>query len=88
LICKEAGIASLRVHDIRHHFASLAVSNGIDLRVVGQLLGHRDIDSTLVYAHLASAALLKSASRVSSVIDRAMGSNRVRSNRSSGGRHA
>lgn len=71
-ILKKAGIASLRVHDLRHHYASVAVSNGIDLRVVGQLLGHRDIDSTLGYAHLATGTLVKSANRVSALIDRSM----------------
>lgn len=53
-----------QIHDLRHHFASVAVSNGIDIRLVGQPLGHRDIDSTLGYAHLATGALAKSASRV------------------------
>jgi integrase len=72
VILKEAGLSGLRVHDLRHHFASVAVSNGIDIRLVGQLLGHRDIDSTLGYAHLATGALAKSASRVSSIIDRSM----------------
>ena len=71
-IRKEADLGSLRVHDLRHHFASVAVSNGIDIRLVGQLLGHRDIDSTLGYAHLATVALAKSASRVSSIIDRSL----------------
>jgi integrase len=80
-ILKKAGIASLRVHDLRHHYASVAVSNGIDLRVVGQLLGHRDIDSTLGYAHLTTGTLVKSASRVSALIDRSMkgGTGRKRS---------
>jgi integrase len=78
LICNEAGITGLRVHDLRHHFASVAVSNGIDLRIVGQLLGYRDIDSTLGYAHLASAALVQSASRVSGFIDGAMNGGRAR----------
>lgn len=63
-ICKEAEIDGLRVHDLRHHFASVGVSNGVDLRVIGQLLGHHDIDSTLVYAHLATGPLAKSAGRV------------------------
>jgi integrase len=72
VILKEAGLSGIRVHDLRHHFASVAVSNGIDIRLVGQLLGHRDIDSTLGYAHLATGALTKSASRVSSIIDRSM----------------
>lgn len=71
-IRKEAGLGSLRLHDLRHHFASVAVSNGIDLRLVGQLLGHHDIDSTLDYAHLASNSLRKSATRVSGMIDRSL----------------
>ena len=71
-ILKEARIKALRVHDLRHHFASVAVSNGIDLRVIGQLLGHKDIESTLGYAHLATDALVKSAGRVSTMIDDAM----------------
>jgi integrase len=72
IIRKEAGIGSLRLHDLRHHFASAGVSNGIDLRIIGQLLGHHDLDSTLVYAHLTSASLSRSATRVSGVIDRAL----------------
>lgn len=68
----EARTGPLRLHDLRHHFASVAVSNGIDLRLVSQLLGHHDLDSTLGYAHLATDALMKSASRVSGYIDRAL----------------
>jgi integrase len=71
-VLREAGIKALRVHDLRHHFASVAVSNGVDLRVIGQLLGHKDIESTLGYAHLATEALVKSAGRVSTVIGNAM----------------
>lgn len=71
-IRKEADLGALRLHDLRHHFASVAVSNGIDLRVVGQLLGHHDLDSTLGYAHLATDALAKSATRVSGYIDRSL----------------
>lgn len=71
-IRKEADLGPLRLHDLRHHFASVAVSNGIDLRVVGQLLGHHDLDSTLGYAHLATDALARSATRVSGYIDRSL----------------
>lgn len=71
-IRKEADLGALRLHDLRHHFASVAVSNGIDLRVVGQLLGHHDLDSTLGYAHLATDTLMKSATRVSGYIDRSL----------------
>jgi len=52
------------------------VSSGIDLKVVGELLGHHDIDSTLIYAHLATAALVRSADRVSRLIGRAAGQDR------------
>jgi len=72
LIRDHAQLGRLRVHDLRHHFASLAVSNGIDLRVVGQLLGHREIESTLGYARLADSALRRSATRVSRKIDRSL----------------
>jgi integrase len=71
-IRKDVGFGVLRLHDLRHHFASVAVSNGIDLRLVGQLLGHHDIDSTLGYAHITSDALRKSATRVSGLIDRSL----------------
>ena len=81
VIGKEAGIGPLRVHDLRHHFASVAVSNGIDLRLVGQLLGHSDIDTTLGYAHLATGALAKSATRVSGLIDRSLRGQRGEASR-------
>ncbi|PZQ94718.1 MAG: hypothetical protein DI533_21550 [Cereibacter sphaeroides] len=72
MIRKEAVLGALRVHDLRHHFASVAVSNGIDLRLVSQLLGHQDIDSTLGYAHLTTAALTRSATRISGRLDRSL----------------
>lgn len=72
MIRKEAQLGTLRVHDLRHHFASVGVSNGIDLRLVGQLLGHQDIDSTLGYVHLTTAALTRSATRISGQLDRSL----------------
>jgi integrase len=69
---EHAGLQGLRLHDLRHHFAAVGVSNGIDLRMVSELLGHIEIESTLIYAHLSTASLTKSASKVSSLIDRAM----------------
>jgi integrase len=71
-IRKSAGVPSLRLHDLRHHFAAVGVTNGLDLKVVGALLGHHDIDSTLVYAHMPTSAIRRSANRVSKLIDDAL----------------
>ena len=47
-----AGLDDLRLHDLRHSFASIAVSSGASLPMVGALLGHRDAATTQRYAHL------------------------------------
>jgi len=50
---RKAGFPELRVHDLRHTFASLMVMSGVDLKTVQELLGHRDYRTTEIYAHLA-----------------------------------
>ena len=51
-----AGLPKIRIHDLRHSFASNLVMNGTPLNVVQELLGHKNIQTTMVYAHLASNA--------------------------------
>jgi integrase len=50
---KLAGLKDVRLHDLRHSYASLAVARGVPLYTVGKLLGHRDPATTQRYAHLA-----------------------------------
>jgi integrase len=51
-ITKAAGITGLRVHDLRHSFASQLVSGGASLPLIGALLGHTQASTTLRYSHL------------------------------------
>jgi integrase len=53
-ICERAGIQGVRLHDLRHTAASIAVGQGVTLPVIGALLGHSQAQTTLRYAHVAS----------------------------------
>lgn len=68
-ICAIAGIKNFRCHDIRHTYASLAVSSGADLYAVQRLLGHSDISMTQRYAHLSSKDLRIATQGVSTLIE-------------------
>ena len=63
----KAGLPHLRLHDLRHGFASLLISGGRTLYEVQQILGHSDPKVTMRYAHLSSKAL-QDAARSGSVI--------------------
>lgn len=67
-IRNRAGLVDLRIHDLRHSFASAAVANGEGLPVIGKLLGHSQVQTTARYAHLADDPVQASAERVSSAI--------------------
>src|SRR5262249_51086216 len=53
--CREAGLENLHFHDLRHTAASYMVMSGVDLPTVKEILGHREINMTLRYSHLAPA---------------------------------
>ncbi|HVI88504.1 MAG TPA: tyrosine-type recombinase/integrase [Dongiaceae bacterium] len=69
-VTRRAKIKEIRVHDLRHTFASLLVSSGENLSVVGALLGHTQAKTTSRYAHLLDEALHKAAARVAEITGR------------------
>ena len=48
-----AGLDDVRLHDLRHSYASLAAGRGVSLQMIGKLLGHKVAATTMRYAHLA-----------------------------------
>jgi len=63
-----AELDDLRIHDLRHSFASGAVSMGESLPMISKLLGHTQVQTTARYAHLADAPMHDAAERVSAAI--------------------
>ncbi|WP_324262715.1 tyrosine-type recombinase/integrase [Altererythrobacter sp. H2] len=76
LICKEAGLDGVRVHDLRHTSASLALGSGVSLAIVGRLLGHTQAQTTLRYAHLDADPALQAADAIGQIVQRGRASNR------------
>ena len=68
----EAGLPHLRLHDLRHQYASFLVNSGRTLYEVQQILGHSDPKVTQRYAHLSSKSLQAAAASASDAITEAM----------------
>jgi integrase len=71
-IRKAAGLDGVRLHDLRHSYASMGINSNLSLAIVGKLLGHTQPSTTSRYAHLASNPLKIAAADISSRIDAAM----------------
>lgn len=65
---KKVGLSDVRVHDLRHSFASFLVNSGRSLYEVQKILGHSQISTTQRYAHLSNDSLLSAAN----VVERAI----------------
>ena len=64
-----AGLDDVRIHDLRHSFASRALALGEGLPMIGKLLGHTQVQTTARYAHLARDTVKASAARIGDSID-------------------
>jgi integrase len=73
-IRKAAGLDDVRIHDLRHSFASVGASSGQSLIVIGKMLGHSQPATTARYAHLADdpvkAASDEVGERIAAAMDR------------------
>jgi integrase len=67
-LCRAAGISGVHVHDLRHTYASVLVSSGLSLPVIGALLGHTQPATTARYAHLQDDPLRKATETAGAII--------------------
>ena len=70
-MCREAGLEGVRLHDLRHTYASSLVSGGVSLHIVGRLLGHTQPQTTARYAHLDDDALRKATDGFGAMVEAA-----------------
>ena len=67
-IRERAGLEDVRIHDLRHSFASRALALGESLTMIGKLLGHTQVQTTARYAHLARDSIQNAAARIAGSI--------------------
>ena len=63
-----AGLEDVRIHDLRHSYASRAPAVGESLPMIGKLLGHSQVETTARYAHLAQDSVQEAADRIAGSI--------------------
>lgn len=68
----QAGIPDVRLHDLRHTYASIAVGDGLSLPQVGKLLGHKRAQTTQRYSHIADAVAHAAAAQTGAALQRVL----------------
>ena len=71
-IRREAGLPDVRLHDLRHTWASIAALNGIDMVTIAKLLGHALVETTERCTHLSEQSVAEAADRISGRIQDAL----------------
>lgn len=66
------GLSNIRLHDLRHAFASVGAASGMGLPIIGKMLGHSQTQTTARYAHLAADPVKAAAAAVAGKIEAAM----------------
>ena len=72
LVAKRAGLECVRIHDLRHTYASSGAGSGLGLPIIVKLLGHREAATTKRYAHLDSDPLRRAANEIGGQIAKAL----------------
>jgi integrase len=71
-VTRAAGLEGLRLHDLRHSFASVGAGAQLSLPIIGGLLGHSQPKTTARYAHLQSGSMHAAAESIGTAIQTAM----------------
>ena len=68
-LLRDAGVPHIRLHDLRHTFASMALDAGVDLKTVSNALGHSTISTTAdIYAHVTDSLMRDAADRINNAV--------------------
>jgi integrase len=71
-VAKRAGLEGVRLHDLRHTYASFGAGSGLGLPIIGKLLGHSQPATTARYAHLDTDPVRRAAETIGGRIAAAM----------------
>ncbi|MEL0438447.1 tyrosine-type recombinase/integrase [Phycobacter sp. K97] len=77
-IRSKAGLDDVRIHDLRHTYASVAMKDGIDPFTLKEIMGHKNLTTTLRYAHLADDAVQRAAGSIAARLARAVRQDKPR----------
>ena len=65
----DAGLSDVRLHDLRHSYASMAIAQGETVLTIDRLLGHRNPETTLKYTHLSDAMVREAVDTIGAVLE-------------------